>query len=74
MFCRLLAPPTAFSDIRVLEGDEWAAIEWTWSGVNRHTSAPFRIRGASVIELREERIARETLYYDPRSATGGPPQ
>ncbi len=68
MYRRLLARPTVFSDVRVLEGDGWAAIEWTWSGVNRRTSVPFRIRGASVIELGEGRIARETLYYDPRPA------
>jgi len=72
MYRRLLAPPNAFSDVRVFEGDGWGAIEWTWSGVNRRTSVPFRIRGASVVELREERIARETLYYDPRPATGSP--
>ncbi len=68
MYRRLLAPPTVFSDVRVFEGDGWAAIEWTWSGVNRRTSVPFRIRGASVIELGEGRIARETLYYDPMPA------
>jgi ketosteroid isomerase-like protein len=68
MYRRLLAPPTRFSDVRVYEGDGWAALEWTWSGVNRATSVPFRIRGASVIDLRDGRIARETLFYDPRAA------
>ncbi|HLE46177.1 MAG TPA: nuclear transport factor 2 family protein [Thermoplasmata archaeon] len=66
MYRRLLAPPTRFSEVRVLEGDGWAAIAWTWSGVNRGTNAPFRIRGVSVVEIRDGRIGRETLYYDPR--------
>jgi len=61
-------PEVAFSDIRIFDGGDFAAIEWTLAGVKRDTSVPFRVRGASVIELSEGRIARESIYYDSRAA------
>ncbi len=59
-------PKACFSDIHIFDGGDFAAIEWTWSGVRRTTGEPFRVRGASVIELSEGKIRRETIYYDPK--------
>lgn len=61
-------PGVAFHDIRVLPAETFAALEWTWSGTRRSSAGTYRIRGASVIELRGGKIARETIYYDPREA------
>jgi len=67
MYRRLFTLPSVrFSEVVVWEGSGWAAVEWTWSGRSQVSGTPFRIRGASVIELRGGTIARETLYYDPR--------
>ena len=59
-------PGVAFSDIRIFVGGDFAALEWAWSGLKRDTGEPYRVRGASVIELREGKIARESIYYDPK--------
>jgi steroid delta-isomerase-like uncharacterized protein len=61
-------PGVSFSDVVLLGGDGWAALEWTWSGARRNSEGEYRVRGASIIELRDGRIARETIYYDPRPA------
>ena len=61
-------PQVSFSDIRIFEAGSFATIEWIWSGVKRDTGKPYRVKGASVIELREGKISRETIYYDPRPA------
>jgi steroid delta-isomerase-like uncharacterized protein len=61
-------PQVSFSDIRIFEAGSFAAIEWTWSGVKSDTGKPYRVKGASVIELREGKISRETIYYDPGPA------
>jgi len=60
-------PNVAFSDIRIYEADTFAALEWTWSGTKRSSGQAYRVKGASIIELRNGRIARETIYYDPRA-------
>lgn len=62
----LALPDVAFSDIRIRETQTFATIEWTWSGTVPSTGSPYRVLGASVIELRDGKIASETLYYDPR--------
>jgi len=59
-------PNVAFSDIKAYESEEFAVLEWTWSGTNRSSGEAYKVRGASVIELRNGRLARETIYYDPR--------
>ena len=59
-------PGVAFSDIRIFDGGQFAALEWTWSGINQGSGKGFSIRGASVIEIRNQKIARESIYYDPR--------
>ena len=61
-------PQVSFTDIRIIEADQFAVIEWTWGGVKRSTREPFRVRGVSVMELAENRITRESIYYDPRPA------
>lgn len=61
-------PNVAFSDVRTYEAEAFAALEWTWSGTKRSTGEGYQVRGASIIELRNGRIARETIYYDPRAS------
>ena len=68
-FQRLFSmPQVSFSEVRIFEADRFAALEWTWGGVNRTTGEPFRVRGASVIELSEGKVSRESIYYDPKPA------
>lgn len=62
------SPGVGFSDIVIHECTTFGAIEWTWSGLRRPTDEPFRVKGASVVEMAQDKIARETIYYDPRSA------
>ena len=64
-------PGVAFTDISIHEGETSAAIEWTWCGDKVSSPGVYRIRGASVIELREGKIARESIYYDPTEALPG---
>ncbi|MFQ5907639.1 MAG: nuclear transport factor 2 family protein [Thermoplasmata archaeon] len=61
-------PNVKFSDTVIYDGGDWAALEWTWSGNKRDSGAEYQVRGASIIELRDGRIARETIYFDPRPA------
>lgn len=66
-FGRLFAMPGCrFDNVAVFDSDEWASIEWTWSGRKRVAEGVFTVRGASVLELREGKIRREAIYYDPR--------
>jgi steroid delta-isomerase-like uncharacterized protein len=48
--------------------DPYAAAEWTWSGNKRGSHTRFSVKGASVIQIRDGKIARETIYCDPRPA------
>lgn len=68
-FQRLFALPSVrFTEIKVFEGQEWAAVEWVWWGSARVSGHTFRIPGVSVIELVDGKIKRETIYYDPRAS------
>jgi ketosteroid isomerase-like protein len=68
-FTRLFSlPGVEFSDICIYDGGTFAALEWTWSGIHRMTGEVYHVRGASVIELRGGKIARESIYYDPSPA------
>jgi len=68
-FRRLFAMPgVSFSDIKVFEAEQFAALEWTWGGVNRSSGELFKVRGGSVMELSEGKVRRESIYYDPQSA------
>ncbi len=61
-------PGVRFTNICAFEAERWAAVEWTWHGRTRSGEA-FAIRGASVMELEEGKIARETIYYDASPLT-----
>jgi steroid delta-isomerase-like uncharacterized protein len=60
-------------------GETWAVVEWTFSGSRQETGGEVTFRGASVLELEDGRISRETDYYDlPQmqqqiAAVGGTP-
>ena len=45
-------------------GDTWAVVEWTYSGVHHATGGEVTFRGASVLELEDGLISRESDYYD----------
>lgn len=45
-------------------GDTWAVVEWTFSGVRPGTGYELTFRGASVLELDNGLISRESDYYD----------
>lgn len=59
---------TVFSDISFFRCGNHGAGEWTWSGLSNNSNEPFSIRGASLFVLDNERIVKEILFYDPRSA------
>jgi len=59
-------PNVSFSDVRAYEAEAFAALEWTWSGTKRSTGEGYQVKGCSVIELRNGKIVRETIYYYPR--------
>ena len=61
-------PDIAFTEVNVHEAPTFAVIEWTWSGTSQSSGKRYEVRGASVVELAGDKIARETLYYDPRAA------
>ena len=68
-FQQLFALPQAsFTDIRVYEAECFAVLEWTWGGVSSTSGEPFNVRGASVIELSDGKVIRESIYYDPKPA------
>jgi steroid delta-isomerase-like uncharacterized protein len=60
-------------------GETWAVVEWTFTGTRQETGGEVTFRGASVLELEDGRISRETDYYDlPQmqqqiAAAGGTP-
>ncbi len=45
---------------------KWAANEWVWTG--SYGGQDFSISGASILEIREGKIVRETIYYDKTSS------
>jgi len=62
-------------------GENWAVVEWTFSGVHPTTGREVTFRGASVLELTGGLISEERDYYDlpemlaqiePASATPAP--
>lgn len=61
-------PGVKFEVTSVFGCDGWAAAEWIWSGNKLGSDARFSIKGASVIQMHEGKITRETIYYDPRQA------
>ena len=61
-------PDVGFTITAIFEDAEFGAIEWTWSGTSRAYNRPYSIMGASIFQLGEQGIERETIYYDPRPA------
>ncbi len=67
-FRRLFSLPDVKFEVASIFGcNGWAAAEWIWSGRKPDSGQSYRIEGASILELRDGRIVRETIYYDPRS-------
>lgn len=60
-------------------GETWAVVEWTFSGIRPETGYELTFRGASVLELENGLISRESDYYDlpelqqQMAAAGGTP-
>jgi steroid delta-isomerase-like uncharacterized protein len=46
------------------EGENWAVVEWIYSGTHPATGREVTFRGASVLELTDGLIAEERDYYD----------
>ena len=66
---RLFSMPSVhFSDVSFYHMGKRAAGRWTWGGSSLETGHEFKIRGASLFELEDDRIKEEVLFYDPRSA------
>ena len=66
MFEALFSPPeTGFRVVAARAGEGWGALEWAWSGRARKSGVSFEVRGVSILEIHESRVARETIYYDP---------
>lgn len=66
-FQRLFSLPEAkFEIASIFECNGRGAAEWIWSGSRPDENRRYRIRGASIVELRDDKIVRETIYYDPR--------
>ena len=61
-------PDVYFSDVSFFHMGKKAAGRWTWGGSSLKTGHEFKIRGASLFELEDDRIKEEVLFYDPRSA------
>ncbi len=58
-------PGVAFTDVFVFAGDSGrGGGEWTWSGLGEDGN-PFSIKGASIFEVDDSGITRETIYYLP---------
>lgn len=55
-------PGVCFSDIGIFEGDNFAAIEWTWSGLDLKNENTYHVRGVSIMEFSEGKISRESIY------------
>src|SRR5215218_1503582 len=45
-------------------GEQWAVVEWTFRGMREASGAEVTFRGASVLELADGQISRESDYYD----------
>lgn len=62
-------PEVGFEVVSIFGAGEWAAAEWIWRGLSRRSQQPFEIRGASILQLSEGLIIRETIYYDAAAWT-----
>jgi hypothetical protein len=63
-------PDVSFSEVSFISLGEDAAGMWTWGGNSLKSGQIYSIRGASLFELAGDRIKKEIIFYDPRSAYG----
>ena len=65
----LLATPDFDLTIeRTLVGDDWALVFWTADGVRPDLDRVTQVIGVTSLEISEDKIDRETWYYDPAKA------
>lgn len=62
-------PDVGFSEVSFFRCGNRGAGTWRWSGTNPLGDS-YSVRGASVFDLVEGGIRRETVFYDPRPASG----
>ncbi|MBN2822316.1 MAG: nuclear transport factor 2 family protein [Coriobacteriia bacterium] len=53
---------------KTLIGDDWALIQWTADGTETTSGRLAQVGGTTLLEIAEEKIIRETWYYDPAKA------
>jgi len=58
-----------FTEVCFFQCEKRGAGTWLWSGTNQQGEA-FSVRGASIFELDEGGIRRESILYDPQPAFG----
>lgn len=71
MFEALFSPPTTkFVQLSLRQAPGWGVLEWTWCFRPKGSDKESRVRGASLFEVRGDKVVRETIFYDPRSPPG----
>ena len=64
MFRKMFSTPDAKFEVTSAFGcSGWAGAEWTWSGTNPQDNRRFRFVGASILQIRDDKVVRETVYY-----------
>ncbi len=64
----LFSTPDARFEVKSIFGcGGWAAAEWIWSGASPQDNHRFKYVGASIFQVRGNKIARETIYYGSQS-------
>ena len=53
---------------QTMVGDDWAIVQWTADGTRPETGRLTQVAGATLLEVSDGDIARETWYYDPAKA------
>jgi hypothetical protein len=67
-FLEMFSGEVRYEVTSIFGNEEWAAGEWVSRGVSRQSRTPFRIRGASILQLSGGKVTRETIYYDPQAS------
>ena len=62
------SPSVSFKVVSSFESDGMAAAEWLWKGKRKDSEEYFSVKGASIYEIKEGLIKRESIYYDVRDA------
>lgn len=53
---------------RTLAGDDWALVFWTADGERPDLDRVTQVTGVTALEISDDKIDRETWYYDPAKA------